>query len=366
VNLSINGRFLTQQVTGVQRVARELVNGINELIEEGAAPTQSVQILAPKSPLIDPPRLSHIPIHQVGHLGGHAWEQWELSKAAGNEMLLCLGNTAPALRLMANQPTAVMVHDLSFQYFPQAYGLAFRTAYKTLMPLILARSSVLFAVSEAERTKISERYSKAARRMRVIENGGLPDHIADIGTNPRPRTEDYALYVGTLSKLKNAQGLLKTAVSLVRQEGVKFKIVGSSGSVFSQFDIQCPEDVKRNIEFVGQVNDPNELARFYQDAVCLVFPSHYESSGLPPMEAMSQGCPVICSDIPALRERCADAAVYCDPIVPESITEAVRKVIHDGELRSQMSRRGVERARHYRWKTGAAKLLNYLNETAAL
>ncbi len=360
MRLAINGRFLTQDVTGVQRVARELVNGIDELLREGSIPFTSVRIVAPNRDLIDTPTLTHIPIVRVGHLSGHMWEQLELSPETGPEMLLCLGNTAPSLRMMAKSPTAVLIHSLSYEYFPSAYSAAFRAAYKIQMPITMARASALFTVSEAERDRIAEYFPDAAHRMKVVENGGLPDAIVDQVASADKGDDAYLLYVGSLTKLKNAERLLRTAVALAKDEGLKFKLVGSSGSVFSNFNIEVPEEVRNRVEFLGHINDPKELVPLYRNAICLLFPSFYESSGIPPMEAMSSGCPVVCSDIPVLRERCGEAAEYCDPASDQSITNAVLKVAKNPELRDQMRKAGMERSRNYRWKNSAEKLLSIL------
>ncbi len=364
MKLSINGRFLTQDVTGVQRVARELVKSIDQLIAGGNTPIQSARLLAPNRPFIDPPTLSEIKIEKVGRLGGHLWEQIDLAHTAGDETLLCLGNTAPALRLVSGGATAVMIHDLSYEYFPQAYSLPFRAVYKALIPLIMERSSELFTVSEAERLKISERFPKAAKRMHVVENGGLPDELIEKEQPANQSENGYALYVGSLSKRKNADGLLRAAIALARQEGTTFKIVGGTSEVFSDLDFEMPDDVAEQIEFLGQINDPEQLMDIYRNALCLVFPSHYESSGLPPMEAMSLGCPVVCSDIPALRERCADAAEYCISTDPDSIIAAVSRVLKSRELRDHMRQKGIERAKDYRWKSSAQKLLHALGRTS--
>ena len=123
---------------------------------------------------------------------------------------------------------------------------------------------------------------------------------------------------------------------------------GSKSLVNSLWDV--PSDISSQIIFVGAEDDPAALMTYYQEAGCLVFPSLYESSGLPPVEAMACGCPVIASDIPALKERCRDAAIYCDPRDSESIVAAIVRMMDDAELRSKLRTLGYLRAAQLTWE----------------
>jgi glycosyltransferase involved in cell wall biosynthesis len=357
----INGRFLTQPVTGVQRYARELVGAIDTILDK----TAELQITVMSPRLSSPPPVwRNIKLRQVGHLQGHAWEQLELPWYSRGKLLFCPGNTAPVISLLGSQPIVVTVHDLSYMYFPEVYRLAFRLWYGFIIPLALKRASRVITVSESERQKILANYPNAAGRLRAIVNGGLPTAfstgIPDIDVQP----DGYILYVGSLSKRKNIGRMLNVACQLARKRRFHFIFVGDVSKSLTNSFAQIPEDITSEINFVGPVDDPIRLVSYYRNAKCLMFPSLYESSGLPPIEAMACGCPVIVSDIPALRERCGDAAIYCDPHDVESITAAVERIMDDPALRLTQQKLGYQRAAIFTWEHCARATLELICECA--
>jgi glycosyltransferase involved in cell wall biosynthesis len=112
-----------------------------------------------------------------------------------------------------------------------------------------------------------------------------------------------------------------------------------------------------SLEFLGQVDDPARLVEIYRSAFCLVYPSFYESSGLPPVEAMACRCPVIASDIPVLVERCGEAALYCDPKEPADIARKIEALLDDPTLRASLIEKGVARAGEFTWRNCALQTL---------
>jgi glycosyltransferase involved in cell wall biosynthesis len=360
MDLIVNGRFLTQQVTGVQRYARELVDAIDALLD--TEPGYRVTVMSPQ--LTEPPPVwRNIELRRVGILQGHAWEQFELPWYSRGKLLFCLGNTAPAISLLGTQQVLVTVHDLSYKYFPDAYRVAFRLWYGFLIPLILRRAIAVITVSVSERQAIIAHYPEAATHLHVVANGGLPNAVTSDMGNTVDSPNGYVLYVGSLSKRKNVQRLIETACRLARERGFRFIFVGDKPKSLAASGVDIPDDVKSLITFAGAVEDPATLVSFYRNAACLVFPSLYESSGLPPIEAMACGCPVIVSDIPALRERCGEAAVYCDPYNVDSMIAAVETVVCNEDLRTRLCTLGRQRAASYSWTSCAAQTLDVIRRS---
>ena len=151
----INGRFLTQRITGVQRYARELVQALDAVLD--AKPEIKVTVVSPRLSEA-PPAWRNIELRQVGYLRGHAWEQFELPWYSRGKTLFCPGNTAPVISLLSAQPVIVTVHDLSYRYFPEAYRPAFRLWYGLIIPLVLRRAASIITVSESERRAIIAHY----------------------------------------------------------------------------------------------------------------------------------------------------------------------------------------------------------------
>lgn len=362
MQLVINGRFLTQRVTGVQRYARELVVALDDLLESGELATRwQVTLVAPKTGAVELPPLKHIEIRRVGWLSGHAWEQLELPRQVDGGVLFCPGNTAPLASLFGSTRTVVTVHDLSYLYFPDAYSGSFRAAYNTIVPAVLRQADAVITVSESERKAIGERYPFAAPRLIAIANGGLPRRV----TVPVGKERRFALYVGAFSKRKNVPGILAAAIRLNKERNLPFVFVGEGGPSFQSVRMEIPEALRDRIEFVGQIDNQQLLADYMSEAMCLVFPSFYESSGLPPMEAMACGTPVIASPIAALIERCGDAALYCDPSNEEAIADAIVQIVDDTDLQEELRRKSLERARHFTWEACARQTMTVIERVAS-
>jgi glycosyltransferase involved in cell wall biosynthesis len=357
MEIVINGRFLTQSITGVQRYARELVQALDGMLP--AVPGVEITVMCPHLAAA-PPAWRNIELRQVGRLQGHAWEQLELPWCARGATLFCPGNTAPALSLLGDQKVVVTVHDLSYRYFPDAYRLPFRLWYGFIVPLALRRARTVITVSESERRAIIANYPAAATRLHAVANGGTPSVFSAKGTQETARDHSTVLYVGSLSKRKNFPRLLEAACRLARHRGFHFIFVGDAAKSFVVAPTSIPADVASKITFVGAVDDAAVLLAYYRKATCLLFPSLYEASPFPPIEAMTCECPVIASDIPALRERCGDAAVYCDPYDVESIVAATERVIDDAALRASLQALGRQRAATITWERCARETLKLI------
>ena len=192
----------------------------------------------------------------------------------------------------------------------------------------------------------------------------MPAGFPSGSTGLTERGDNCVLYVGSLSKRKNFPRIFEVACRLSRERGFHFVFVGEASKTFVNTEVRIPDECAANITFAGAVNDPAELIQYYHKATCFFFPSLYELSGLPPIEAMTCGCPVIVSDIPALRERCGNAAVYCDPHDMDSIAAAIVRVMDDAALRSTLSLIGSKIAANYSWDACARQTLELITRPA--
>jgi glycosyltransferase involved in cell wall biosynthesis len=123
--------------------------------------------------------------------------------------------------------------------------------------------------------------------------------------------------------------------------------------------------LKGAVNYLGFVNN-EELAGLYRKASCFVYPSLYEGFGLPPLEAMACGCPVVVSNVTSLPEVCGDAGFYVNPLDVESIAAGIEKVLRDGELRQSMIEKGLERAKLFSWEKAAKEHLKVFEELVNL
>ena len=349
--LVINGRFLCQHPTGVQRVAREFVGGLDRLLVRGAYPGLRVVLAVPADADLSSLRLERVHTEQLVGGRGYFWEQWVLPNRTGRAPLLCLGNAAPIMSLIGRRQVAVMLHDQSYRLFPRDYSPAYRLVHHIMGHFILRRAQPLVTVSRTEANQIVETNRGIKRAITVAPNGSRagdePANLVARGAAGRP----FVLHVGGFSERKNVEGVFSTAVALA-QLGIGFRLVGRPTARAEAFVASLDPALQSLITFLGYVGD-EQLDELYRRAACLLYPSFYEASGLPPSEAMALGCPVVVSDLPVMRERCGSAALYCDPHDRQDITATVLTVLRDPALAASLSRRGIDQARQFTWENQA-------------
>ncbi len=346
MNFAINGRYLTQGMTGVQRFATEIVAAADALAARGEWPI--LRVLHP--PGARDAGLRALRAEAVGARSGQAWEQIDLPRALRGEVLVNLGNTAPLL-LSARQ--AVVIHDAGAFDTPESYSLAFRTWYR-LMQRRLARSgAMILTVSEFSRARIRAALGVDAG---VIPEGG--EHVlrtpADGAILAKHGLEPtrFALVVGNPAAHKNLAALTAAAETLGRH-GLTLAVAGAADpAVFRAGGGVAAESAR----LLGRVSDA-ELRALYENALCLIFPSRYEGFGLPPLEAMVCGCPVLAAHAGAVPEVCGEAALWFDPAQPATLQGAVTRLVGEDGLRDGMIRAGRERAQRFTWERAARTLL---------
>lgn len=330
----INGRFLTQPLTGVQRYGLEIVNALAEVRDD-------LTVLVPRAKLLARP--TSAAMGTVGRLVGHPWEQLELPmylRSQGYPTLVNLCNTAP----VAYHRKISTLHDICFIRCPGSYSMAFRALYRLEIPLVLRTSRAIATVSEFSRTEISSYYEVDPRRISVVpdvangiffENG---ERVANAGIR-------YFLAVGSWAAHKNFEALLN-AFKLVRSwhSDARLVLVGETARIFVGSGANGSQEP--GVVLVGRV-DLGTLATLYRGAVALVFPSRYEGFGLPPLEAQASGCPVIASQSSAMPEVLGESALLVNPESVVDLAAAMGRVWTDSRLRSELVERGLRNVRRY-------------------
>ncbi|CAN5836709.1 glycosyltransferase family 1 protein [soil metagenome] len=351
----INGRFLIQKLTGVQRAATEIVRALDGLLEGGEIDERRFRILllAPRG-AADLAGLRHIRVREVGRLQGHAWEQAELPWHGRDGVLLCLGNTAPVLR----RRQVAVVYDASVFAAPEGYSHTFATLYRLLLPAIGRTAHAVVTPSAFSKAELSRHVGVPEDKMRVVPLGAEHLHAvpADRGMLERHGLAGrrYVLAVSSRNPNKNFAAVLAT-VQALRGMGVELVIAGGSNPrVFgSGAEISGGSKVTE----VGYVSD-SELRSLYEHAAAFVFPSRYEGFGLPPLEAMSLGCPVIASDIPVLREICGNAALFFDPEDSGMLAATLCRLLSDPETAEKLRAEGRRRAQRFTWTACAREIFS--------
>jgi glycosyltransferase involved in cell wall biosynthesis len=352
--VDINGRFLTQATTGVQRVAEELVRALDRELATRPDLRQSYRFrLVVPSGERRPLELSHIGTESVGRLRGHQWEQLELPAYTGGRLLLNLGNTAPI-----GVRSVVVIHDASVFAVPAAYSPAFRSWYRLLLPLLGRRAMRVITVSRFSQDELVRRAGIPRGKLELLPLGA--DHVlqspADTRVFERVPVERgrYILAVGSRGPHKNLPALT-SAVEMLGAS--KLPLVLAGGTNARVFAASAPGNGTHEAGYVTE----GELRALYENAACFVFPSLYEGFGLPPLEAMACGCPTIVSSAASLPEVCGPGARFCDPRSPEDIARRIRELLDQPATRRQQVAAGRERAREFTWHRSADTLLSILD-----
>jgi glycosyltransferase involved in cell wall biosynthesis len=356
----VNGKFLMQRATGVQRAAREWLNAVDRLLAEDPAGRERWVVLHPPGAPLPPWQC--IDARPVGRPGGSAlwWEQWSLPRAARAGTLLNLAGSAP---WWARRQVATL-HDAAVWDQPHAYTWLFRTWYRTLFRHLAKRASRLLTVSAFSRQRLAACVGQAQQRFAVIPNGA--DHLDAICSDSRvlvdaePIDRRFLLAVASTNPSKNLARLVEAFGRLAPSQGLRLVIVGGGNSrVFANANWPAVEGVLR----LGTVDDA-ALKALYCHALALIVPSLYEGFGLPPLEAMACGCPVAVARTAALPEVCGDAALYFDPLSVDDIAAVLRRLANDSGLREALCRAGRTHAAAFTWRAASQRLRDEMRDEA--
>ena len=352
----INGRFLSQRGSGVQRFARQLVLALDE--ELGAVNTgRRWRLLVPPG-VASPPALKHIETRAVGRLRGHLWDQGLRFACKRDDILVNLANSGPVLR---GRSIAVL-HDAAVYRTPNNFTSAYRLFHQTLGRLLALRSTI-GTVSQFSKGELSSALGLDADQIFVVPNSC--EHLRAVEPDPTTLTRlglspgRYFLAIGSPVPNKNMRFALE-AFARLGALAQQFVIVGAvDTAVFGQGLAQIPPGV----QMPGSLEDA-EMVALLRGATALIFPSLYEGFGIPPLEAMLSGCPVIASDIASVVEVCGDAVLYFNPANLGSLTRAMRRALHDPAMLQTLVKRGDERVALYSWNRSARLLMEAVDRIA--
>lgn len=350
--IAINGRFLTQPMAGVQRFAIEVVKAIDGLIDSGeySGLKGAIEIVAPATARDFP--LRHIPIQRCGRSQGYFWEQVEFPFHARGRTLLNLCILGPVV----TRDQIVVVHDATVRALPSTFSRRFRAAYNFLIPQLCQRARCAVTVSEFSRSEIGKYYGVDVTKMPVCFEGG--DHMTAVDADRsiidklELAGRKYLLCVG-IGNNKNVEKL----VAAFNKAGLSDTLLVLTGQRYPWVSGRFQDISTEGVRLSGYVTDP-QLRALYENALALVFPSRYEGFGLPPVEAMTCGCPVIISDQPALVEMCGEAALQCGVEDAARLAELMRIVHDDPDRRAAMIATGLHRAKRFTWRATARILLD--------
>jgi glycosyltransferase involved in cell wall biosynthesis len=337
--IALNARFYSHRPTGMQRYAIEMSQRFADHLHP----------VRPAAALCGPP--------------GHVWEQLYLPAAVRGRMLWSPNNTGP----LAVSRQVCTIHDLIPIDHPEWFNRRFAAWYAWLLPRLVKRVQHIIAISEFTKHRLVERFRVPEAKVTVVYNGinssYRPAPAEEVEAMRRAQglgDSPYLLYVGSLEPRKNLSRLLR-AWSVAQESitrGIQLVVAGARASsrVFGDVAI---EGTVPNTRFTGYVPE-EQLPALYSGALVVVYPSLYEGFGLPPLEAMACGTPVVTSNNTSLPEVVGNSAVLVDPENVDSIAAGMVEVASSAPLRASLSRMGTERAESFTWERAAHRTLQVL------
>jgi glycosyltransferase involved in cell wall biosynthesis len=354
----INGRFLTGPQTGVQRTAREMVIALDELIDMDIIDRNCLEFtILYTGELRQPIALKHILIKQHGFLKGNLWEQLELPIYSFGHLLINMCSIAPLLK----RKQIVFIHDVSFLVNKEFFSKRFRSWYTIAIPLLGRFSKHIVTVSQFSKNELIKHVGIRPEKITVIYNAAEhllrfeePDEsFIDKISILRP----FCLAVSSLGANKNFQGLAKAMKGMAMG---KYKLLIAGGGVAALNNILPSEDAI----YLGYVSD-QELVHLYRNASLFIFPSFYEGFGIPPLEAMLFGCPVIASYTSSLPEVLGDACAYLDPHNPAAMRKSIYQLINEPQRLDRLREKGHRQVANYNWQKSATQLYDLIKNSNA-
>lgn len=294
------------------------------------------------------------------------WQQSVMAWHVNSLRVAVHWGTGFVLPLLSTRPMVVTIHDLTFQLFPAVHERIKRYYFPAMIKAAVKKARCVIAISESTRNDL-HRLLPMSREKTVVTllaaRKLASGHHQEKTTGRGDVGDGYVLFVGTVEPRKNLERLIAAWQSIdpLDRRGARLVIVGATGWLVDRvLSHSAKEDA---IEFKGFVGD-DELAHLMRGAMAFVYPSLYEGFGLPVLEAMAQGIPVLTSNVGATREVADGAALLVDPVSTSSIRDGLVKMLDDDALRSELSHLGMERAASFSWERTAKDTLAVIEKAA--
>lgn len=352
----INGRFVTQPMTGVQRYALEVVTALDKLLQDNrdAAKRLAMHLIVPPAARAVP-SFANIDVRQTSFGASHAFDQFIMPIHGFGSGMLSLGNLGPVL----SRRHIVCIHDANTFIMPESYSRSFGLVYRTLLPLIGRNAARVATVSSFSASMLVKYGVCSPEKIFIAPNGH--EHVlrwdarrAQLPAFRRPN-RPFVLLLGSRAKHKNVDVILNQAQAL-DQAGIDIVVTGGSFGIFSSQERNAQRSNVHELGFVGD----DELAALYGAALCLVFPSKTEGFGIPPLEAMTMGCPVISSNAASLVEVGGDAVLYVDPDNAAGWRQAIVGLAGNNVLREELISKARSRIGAFTWIRSAEIYLDHM------
>lgn len=265
------------------------------------------------------------------------------------------------LSLKTNVPQLAVIHDLNFEHHPEDIPKGALKYLKKYFPKFAHKAKRICTVSEYSKQDLIETYNVESNKIDVTYNGVSPvfkpilqneiEVIQQKFTNGKP----YILFVGAIHKRKNLQRLMVAFERLKKETNLPHQLLIVGEPMWESQQIEIGENLKEHVSFTGHL-PLNELAKIMAGADVFAFVSYFEGFGIPLVEAMQSGTPVLGGNLTALPEVGGDAVLYCDPMNVDDIYKKLLLLLNDSNLQEELKSKGLKRAKEFSWEKTANDL----------
>lgn len=354
----VNGRFLTQGKTGVQRFAFELTSAMIRLGED-------VRILSPSKNIKPEYASLKKNIICIKPFSGYLWEQITLPlylKFNKINRLINLCNTAP----LSVRPFIYTLHDILFIKYPKSYVFYKRYYYQIFCKFLSAKTVNLVTVSNFSASEIEKEYALKKKKITVIYNGisiSLKKSKEPISFHIKNFFNNKLIVFATISSFDENKNLLSvvSALKKITNPSIRLILIGNHIFLKKNILLRCLKD--KRILLAGSVND-SELKYIYKNSSYFILPSKYEGFGIPAIEAQFFGCPVIASNIPVFKEVLGDSAIFFDHKNMNGLKNAIIKACDSSYNKNFFKAEGYRNAKKFSYEHSAKKLLDLIKLNA--
>ncbi len=377
MNIGIDAsRAFTKEKTGIEEYSYQLIKNLTTMDLK----SHQIFLYARKNPVIDFDLPSNFKLKVISL--NKLWTQIGLaSEMMKNkpDILFVPSYTVPQIH---PTKTVVTIHGLEYKYFPECYSLKERLFLELNTKFSIKWSSKIIVPSENTKRDLMKFYKVDGDKIKVIHHGARSQKFIKSKVHKVKNNEFNVLFIGRLEKRKNVVNLIK-AFELFKKSfknppnplfqrgnrtpplvkgagGIKLTLAGKTGFGFEEIKKAIQESLyKKDIILKDYVSE-EEKDKLYKSANLFALPSFYEGFGLPVLEAMNYGVPVICSDTSSLPEVAGDAALLVDPNNIQEIADAMNKVFSDNDLRNKMIEKGLENVEKFSWEKCARETVDVL------
>lgn len=267
------------------------------------------------------------------------------------------------LSLGSSIPQIGVIHDINYEHYPNDIPFLARNYLRKFFPLFAKKADTIITVSNYSKEDIVKTYHIPPSKITVAWNGAS-DVFKPLTSEQKQQIRatiseghPYFLFVGAIHPRKNVKRLIEAFIQFKKEStsAIRLVIVGESLWKNKKFEIEIPKEIQSQIHFTGHV-DLNKLAEIMGAAFVFTYVPYFEGFGIPLVEAMKCGTPILSGNKTSLPEVAGDAALYCDPFSVEDISSKMNVIANSTELREQLSTKGIERAKMFNWDSAAEKV----------